>query len=396
MKKTILLLAIIFAIVLPLQIKAQDQSQQTPPPQQQNPIIVKAKVTEIVSTGTEDTNPFSGQPGQASQNIPTQDIKAIILEGKDSGKTIELTNDYTPMQVGDDFYLSENPQPDGTFQYTVSAPYRINSLIALFLAFLVLVFLFGGVQGMRGIISLFGSLLLIVFVLIPGILHGFSPIYASLGVASLIIILGSYITHGFNKTTTVAVVGMVVTIALTGALTYYAIHANQLTGADENAFYLNQGSQINIDLVGLLFGGIMIGLLGVLYDIAISQAIAIEELHKIAPHVNRWAIYKRAIRIGKEHIGALVGTLAIAYVGVALPLILLYTKTGFPLLVTINQEIFATEIVRILVSSIGLILAVPITTILAIYIIIRHKEGDVSQETMEQEKEKLEHANHSH
>src|SRR6185295_17644680 len=103
-----------------------------------------------------------------------------------------------------------------------------------FLVFLVLVFLFGGVQGMRGIISLFGSLLLIVFVLIPGILHGFSPIYASLGIASLIIILGSYITHGFNKTTTVAVIGMVATIALTGALTYYAIHANQLTGADEN------------------------------------------------------------------------------------------------------------------------------------------------------------------
>src|SRR4029077_5779336 len=175
----------------------------------------------------------------------------------------------------------------------------------------------------------------------------------------------------------------------TGALTYYAIHATYLTGADENAIYLNNAGQTNIDLIGLLFGGVMIGLLGVLYDVAISQAISVEELHKVAPHLPRWSIYKRAIRIGREHIGALVGTLAIAYVGVSLPLILLYAKTGFPLLVTINQEVFATEIISILASSIGLILAAPITTILAIYIIVRHREGELSQETMEQEKEKL-------
>ena len=389
MKKAILLLAIAFIIALPLQIKAQDTTQQ-------NPTIVKAKVTEIVSSGTEDSNPFSGQAGQPVQNIPTQDIKAIILEGNDTGKKIELTNDYTPMQVGDDFYLSENPQPDGTIQYTVNAPYRINALLMFLFIFLILVFLFGGIQGMRGLISLFGSFLLIIFVLIPSILHGFSPIIASLGIASVIIIVGSYITHGFNKTTTVAVIGMIITIAVTGGLTYYAIHSTYLTGADESAIYLNQGSAINIDLIGLLFGGILIGLLGVLYDVAISQAISVEELHQVAPHLNRWTIYKRAIRIGKEHIGALVGTLAIAYVGVSLPLILLYTKTNLPFLVTINQEIFATEIIRILVSSIGLILAVPITTLLAIYIIIKNREGEANEDTIKQEQEKLEHINHSH
>lgn len=389
MKKAILsLLAIVFIIAIPLQIKAQDDSQQ-------NPTIVKAKVTEIVSQGTENSNPFTG-PDHPVKEVQVQDIRAIILEGKDTGKVVELTNDYDMFKVGDDFYMSENPQPDGTTQYNVNAPYRINSLFSLFLIFLVLVFLFGGIQGMRGMISLSGSLLLIVFVLIPGILHGFSPIIASLGVASLIIVFGSYITHGFNKTTTSAIVGMIITIIFTGALAYYAIGANHLTGADENAYYLNMNSQNDIDLIGLLFGGIMIGLLGVLYDVAISQAISVEELHKVAPHLSRWTIYKRAIRIGKEHIGALVGMLAIAYVAVALPLILLYTKTNFPLLITINQEIFATEIVRILVSSIGLILAVPITTILAIYIIIKKKEGDSNEEMIKAEEEKIEHFSHTH
>jgi uncharacterized membrane protein len=390
MKKLIILSFLTLTIaVFPFPIKAQDVSQS-------NPTIVKAKVTEIVSQGTEDANPFSGQAGQSVQNIPTQDIKAIILEGNDIGKKIELTNDYIPMKVGDDFYLSENPQPDGTIQYTVNAPYRVHSLLMLLFVFLILVFLFGGIQGMRGLISLFGSLLLIVFVLIPSILHGFSPIIASLGIASLIIIVGSYMTHGFNKTTTVAVVGMIITIVITGGLTYYAIHATYLTGADENAIYLNNANQTNIDLIGLLFGGIMIGLLGVLYDVAINQAILVEELHKVASHLNRWTIYKRAIRIGKEHIGALVGTLAIAYVGVSLPLILLYTKTNLPFLVTLNQEIFATEIVRILISSIGLILAVPITTILAVYIIVKNSGSYFDEETLKREEEKLEHLGHSH
>ena len=122
MKKAILfLLAIAFIVALPLQIKAQDNSQQ-------NPTIVKAKVTEIVSQGTENSNPFTG-PNQPIKEVPTQDIKAVILEGKDAGKIVQLTNDYDMFKVGDDFYLSENPQPDGTVQYNVNAPYMINSLV---------------------------------------------------------------------------------------------------------------------------------------------------------------------------------------------------------------------------------------------------------------------------
>ncbi len=384
----LLLFLILTAAALPLQIKAQDVPQQ-------NPTIVKARVTEIVNTGMENENPFSSS-GQAVGNTPTQDIKVIILEGKDAGKTVELTNDYVMLKAGDDFYLSETPQSDGAVQYSVSAPYRINSLLIFLFIFLILVFLFGGMQGMRGLISLGGSFVLIIFVLIPSILNGFSPIIASLAIASLIIIFGSYITHGFNKTTTAAVLGMIITVIITGGLTYYAIHATYLTGSDENAMYLNINSQGNIDLIGLLFGGIMIGLLGVLYDVAISQAISVEELHEVAPHLSRWTIYKRAIRIGKEHIGALVGTLAIAYAGVALPLILLYSKNGASLLVTINQELFATEIIRILISSIGLILAVPITTVLAIYIVIKKREENLDGAMIKDEEEKLEHASHLH
>ena len=382
--KKILFLLVVFLIIFPFQLRAQDNLQP-------NIITVKARVTEIVSEGTENSGDLNG-----SGTSPTQDIKVVIEEGKDSGKIVELTNDYVMLKVGDLFYLNEAPNPDGTVAYNVNAPYRLGALFFFFVIFLILVFLFGGVQGIRGLISLGGSLVLIIFILVPSILHGFSPIIASLGVASLIIIVGSYITHGFNKTTTAAVIGMIITVIITGAVAYYAINLTHLTGADENAIYLSSNSNINIDLIGLLFGGIMIGLLGVLYDVAISQAISVEELNKVAPNLKRWAIYSRAIRIGKEHIGALVGTLAIAYVGVSLPLILLYSKSSTSFAVTINQEIFSTEILRILISSIGLILAVPITTTLAIYIIIKKRKGLVDEKTLKLEEEILKHIGHKH
>ena len=126
-------------------------------------------------------------------------------------------------------------------------------------------------------------------------------------------------------------------------------------------------------MVGLLFGGIMIGLLGVLYDIAIGQAIAVEELLSAGPHLSRIDIYKRGIRIGREHIGALVNTLAIAYVGASLPLLLLIQSSTTSLPFMLNSELFATELIRILIGSIGLILGVPITTFIASYML--HGKG---------------------
>jgi uncharacterized membrane protein len=133
-------------------------------------------------------------------------------------------------------------------------------------------------------------------------------------------------------------------------------------------------------MVGLLFGGIMIGLLGVLYDIAIGQAIAIEELFRAGKHLTRRQVYKRGIRIGREHIGALVNTLAIAYVGASLPLLLLMQNSTTGILFIINNEVFSTEIVRILIGSIGLILGVPITTLIASYM-LHGKVKETSEST---------------
>jgi uncharacterized membrane protein len=337
-------------------------------------IFEKAKVVEVTNQSTV-VIPGTDTPSKI------QTLKVEVLDGVDEGKTITFKNDYTQLGVGDIFYARhETNKLDGIDTWSVSDPYRLNILLGLAIVFVLLIFLFGGIQGVRGLASLIGSFLLIFYLLIPGIYHGYNAVLVSIGVASLIIIVGSYITHGFNRTTTSAVLGMIITVVITGLGAYYVVHAAHLSGYNsEESTFLNLDTRGAINMIGLLFGGIMIGLLGVLYDIAIGQAIAIEELCNAGKHLTRIEIYKRAIRIGREHIGALVNTLAIAYVGASLPLLLLMQSSSTGILFIINNEIFSTEIVRILIGSIGLILGVPITTLIASYMlhgkVVKSSEG---------------------
>ncbi len=331
----------------------------------------KAKVTVVVSQHEEfvfATNATSTY----------QTIEALVLDGNEKGKTVKLENDYLILKEGDVFYLRHTVNAlDGKDLYAVSEPYRLPVLWFFVGLFLLCLFVFGGKQGVRGLLALAAGLLLISYVLLPGILAGHSPVLLSISVASVIIIVGSYITHGFNRTTTAAVAGMLLTVALTGALAYGAIHFAKLSGyTNEETVYLNFNTKGAIDFVGLLFGGIMIGLLGVLYDAAISQAIVVEELLAVGKGIDKRELFGRALRIGREHIGALVNILAIAYVGASLPLLLLFEQVASKqLLTTINQEMFATEILRAAISSIGIILAVPLTTLVSVWMLHGKKQN---------------------
>lgn len=297
----------------------------------------------------------------------TQTLKIEVLEGADAGKIVTFENDFTQLANGDVFYVRHIVGGFDLETWSVSDPYRLNILIGIGIIFLILVCLFGGWQGVRGLAALAGSLVLIFYLLLPGIHSGGSPILVSLGVASLTILVGSYVTHGFTRTTSAAVLGMLATIIVTGIATYLAIDLAQLSGfTSEHNAYLNFASGGSIDMIGLLFGAIMIGLLGVLYDSAIGQAVAVEELYTAGKDYSRTQVYRRALRIGREHIGALVNTLAIAYVGASLPLLLLLKDATASPLYILNGEIFATEIIRILMSSIGIVLAVPLTTLIAV------------------------------
>ena len=390
--KILPVLSLLFVLVFTPSITlAQEESFQDGEIAQEEILVVKAKVLEILDQ-REEIFPGTSTP------VQVQEIKVQILDGKYENKTVEFTNDYVQLEKEEVFYLVHSTGEDGREFYTVYDPNRLPMLTLLSVIFIILVIFFGGIQGLRGLISLAGSMLVIVFVLLPAIMQGYSPLLVSIGVSSLIIILGSYITHGFNKTTSSAVAGMIITVVITGLMAYFAVYNSNLTGVtNDETVFLNFNTSGGIDLLGLLMGGIMIGLLGVLYDSSISQSIAVEELHRVAPHLGRRKIYNRAIRIGREHIGALVDTLAIAYVGASLPLLLLfYSSTDISFLMIMNREVFATEIIRILIGSIGLILAVPITTLLAVIMLIKKDESIVDKNILEKEEEQIKHVGHSH
>jgi uncharacterized membrane protein len=361
-----LVLLCLFAVPVHAQTSTTDS--QTANPNAGQTYIERAKVISV------DSQTVKQIPGTET-NANYQTLTATVITGPDAGKTVTVQNDYLNLKKGQEFYMTHIIDPfDGIDAYNVTDPYRLPTVFVWVGLFVLITILFGGWQGIRGLLSLVISIAAIVYVLLPGILQGYSPILLSMGICSAIVLIGSYVTHGFNKTTTAAVVGMVVTIIITGALAYFAVHTTQLSGyTNEDAAYLNLQTQGTIDFVGLLLGGIMIGLLGILYDAAIGQAVAIEELAAAAQHYSRPRVFRRAMRMGREHIGALINTLAIAYVGASLPLLLLLHFSNMPLSVDLNQEIFSTEIIRTVIGSIGLILAVPVTTLIATFMLVSPK-----------------------
>lgn len=304
--------------------------------------------------------------GTTTRNVYDVDVK--LVDG--SIKTLE--NDHFLVNVGDNIYVKKRTDSEGNIYYSLDEPVRLPILITLISVFIVLSIWIGGKQGVKGLVTLFGSMFLLFLFLVPGIIKGHSPVLISLSVASCIIVLGSYVTHGFNRTTTTAVLGMLVTVLGAGIATYISMNAMSLTGVySEDVVYLMFNTAGTLDVKGLLFAGIMIGLLGILYDVAIGQAIAIEELIRADKNMSFKKLIQRGMRIGREHIGALVDTLALAYVGASLPLLLLFATSDSPILYILNREDISTELVRILIGSASIILAVPITTWIAVYVLKR-------------------------
>lgn len=301
----------------------------------------------------------------------TRNVYAVTVKLPDASTQV-LENDHFVVEEGDTVYVKKRTDSEGAIYYTLDEPVRLPVLIVLVSMFIILSIWIGGKQGVKGLITLFGSMFLLFLFLVPSIVKGYSPVLVSLSVASLIIVLGSYVTHGFNRTTTTAILGMITTVIGAGIATYISMYAMSLTGLySDDVVYLLFNTAGNIDVKGLLFAGIMIGLLGILYDVAIGQSIAIEELIRADGTMTSDKLIQRGMRIGREHIGALVDTLALAYVGASLPLLLLFATSDSPILYILNREDISTELVRILIGSASIIIAVPITTWIAVYVLKR-------------------------
>jgi uncharacterized membrane protein len=225
----------------------------------------------------------------------------------------------------------------------------------------------GGWYGLRAFVALLASLFALGYILIPGLASGWNPLIACFVVASAILAGMLFFTHGLNRESLIAYGGTLLAVLFSLCMAQWAVGWTHISGfAMEASVYLNFNTDGAIDLVGLLIGGIVIGSLGVLDDIAITQVAIVREIKRGNAGVSQKEVFARAMRVGREHVGAVVNTLALAYIGVSLPLVLLFYMGQASAGTFFNMEIIATEILRTVVGTMGIVIAVPLVTALAV------------------------------
>jgi uncharacterized membrane protein len=321
----------------------------------------RGKVLEGVSTEERTV------PGTQTAT-PVQTIDVEVLDGPFDGDIITIENDFLVLDAGDRFYFNYNVYLDGSESYAVTNIDRRGPLMIFVGLFAFAVIALGGWQGVRSLVALGVSFLAIFYVLLPGLLAGYNPLMLSFLVAAGILFGAIFFTHGFNRESAVAYGGTMLAVGLTGILAIIAVSATELSGfASDESVYLNFNTNGLLDFTGLLLGAIIVGVLGVLDDIAVTQAAVVVELYNSNTSLSPREVYKRALRVGREHVGALVNTLVLAYAGASLPLLMYFYLAPVGFWSLINSELFATEIIRAVVGSIGLIMTVPIVTGLAVW-----------------------------
>ncbi len=355
--------------------------------------IHRAQVIGIIK---EERNFIMEEMGKQLE-VFDQTLSAKIIDGGETGKQIILENDYLKLKKGDIFFVEKISIEGEKDNYVVRERDRQFPTLMLLLFFAFAILIFGGKQGFRSLLSLVSGFLVIIYFLLPLLAKGYSPILISVTFASIILFFAIYFTHGFNRESTAAFLGTIIAVIFTGLLAFFSVFVMQLTGFNtEETTFLNVGNGVRLNFQGLLLGGILIGVLGILDDIAITQAAIVNEISRSANNLTRKEVYKKAMRVGREHVSALVNTLVLAYTGASLPLLLLISNYDYPFGFVISQELFSTEIVRTIVGSIGLVLTVPITTLLAVYMLMKKNNQDIPPEVSPKEKTQFEHFGHRH
>jgi uncharacterized membrane protein len=272
------------------------------------------------------------------------------------------------LETGDIIVIGRSIDFENTPHY-FSDRFRLPMIFAIFLSFIAAIIIVARVRGLTSILGLGVSALVLLAFIIPNIIEGRNALWVILLGTFMIALASLYLAHGFNKRTSIAVVGTIITLSISLFLAVIFVRLANIVGiGSEDVFYLKLGLA-NLNVTGLLLGSILIGALGVLDDITIGQAATVEQIRHANPALTVTDLYSRGMAVGREHIASLVNTLVLAYTGTSFPLILLFilNRSFSPYWSIWNGEILAEEIVRTVVGSLGLVLAVPITTYLAAY-----------------------------
>lgn len=323
---------------------------------------VDATVRAVDSTTCEDPD--------VEASGPCRIVTAELTSGPDRGDSIEFRVtatelDVPDLAVGDRVVLHDIASAPDEFRYSFADFQRDTPLWWLLGGFVAVVVVFGRWQGVRALAGLAASGLLLVAFLVPALLRDQPAVLVALAATVAIAFIALYLAHGVSTGTTVALAGTVVSLALTAGLALVVAEAAHLTGlADETSQTLRVTAGA-LDLRGLLVAGIVVGALGVLDDVTVSQVSIVSTLRRANPGLRGRSLYREATTVGRDHVASTVNTLVLAYAGASLPLLLFFAQGDQPVGRLLAGELIAVEIVRMLVGSIGLVVSVPVTTALA-------------------------------
>lgn len=332
---------------------------------------VTARVIRILEEGITTVGPVTQ---------PYQRLLVELTSGPEEGKVVELTIGVRDLntagqrfQAGDRLYVSVSTGSDGSRAYTLLDRDRSTPLAVLAVLFTGAIVALGRWKGLRALLGLVFTFVVLIWVLVPLILRGYPPVPVAIVVSFVVFTVTLFLTHGVGRMSLAAMAGTSVSLLLTGLLAALFAETAGLTGlADEESSFLQVvlGDRA-VSPRGLLLAGMLVGALGVLDDITVSQSSLVFELRRANVALSGWELFSAGVRVGRDHIAATVNTLVLAYAGAALPLLLLFSQLDEPLLWTVNREIVAQEIVQTLVGSLGLIAAVPLTTGFAAWLAVR-------------------------
>jgi uncharacterized membrane protein len=305
----------------------------------------------------------SEAPGQSPQ-CATVVVQVLDGEGKGDFQQIELSADVVGggVEKGDTFVLTRDAAADGGPSYGFFDYARGTPIVALAIAFAVVVGLVARLRGLASLVGLgFAFFILLRFVM-PALLAEESPTLVSLVGSAAIMFVVLYLAHGFSARTTTALVGTLSGLLLVAVLGSIAVSAARLTGITSEETVQLQGFDPTLNFSGLVLAGVVVAGLGVLNDVTITQASAIWQLKEVSPGITWRELYRRGMAVGRDHIASTVYTIVFAYAGAALPLLLLFELYNRPVLVSLFSSSVAEEVIRTLVGAIALVLAVPLTT----------------------------------
>jgi uncharacterized membrane protein len=327
-------------------------------------------VTRIVEEPCPQLPQTPDAPADATSG-PCGTVTVSMQDGPDAAQQIETPIPTGPgaptIAVGDEAILMmlTDPENPELSVYNIADHQRGQPLVWLVALFAAAIVAFGRWRGLAALAGLAASFAILLTFVLPGIQAGQPPLLVAVTGAALIMFVVLYLTHGITAQTSVAVLGTLASLVLTGVLGTITTAATHLTGfGSEDATTLAM-VQSGVDLHGLLLAGIIIGSLGVLDDVTVTQAATVTELAHANPDLTRLQLYRAATRVGRAHIASTVNTIVLAYAGASLPLLLLLIASGRDTTELLTSEFMAQEIVRSAVATMGLIAAVPITTALA-------------------------------